>query len=80
MRNEFKIYKNFDFSFTLNAKLGSIYQNNEIKNQDRFYDRANFYEGLTGHRITRSTIMRRLTQMQVSGQLIQALLSYVSAM
>lgn len=44
IRNEFKIYKNFDFSFTLNAKLGSIYQNNEIKNQDRFYDRANFYD------------------------------------
>jgi TonB-linked SusC/RagA family outer membrane protein len=44
MRNEFRIYKNFDFSFTLNAKLGSIYQNNEIKNQDRFYDRANFYQ------------------------------------
>jgi TonB-linked SusC/RagA family outer membrane protein len=44
MRNEFKIYKNFDFSFTLNAKLGSIYQNNEIKNQDRFYDRSNYFD------------------------------------
>lgn len=44
MRNEFKFFKSFDFSFTLNAKLGSIYQNNEIKNQDRFYDRANFFQ------------------------------------
>jgi TonB-linked SusC/RagA family outer membrane protein len=44
MRNEFKIYKNWDFSFTLYARVGGIYQNNEAKNVDRFYDRANFYQ------------------------------------
>lgn len=44
MRNEFKIYKNWDFSFTLYARMGGIYQFNEAKNVDRFYDRANFYQ------------------------------------
>lgn len=43
LRNEFRIYQNFDFSFTLNAKMGNIYQRNEDKNSDHFYDRSNFY-------------------------------------
>jgi TonB-linked SusC/RagA family outer membrane protein len=44
LRNEFRIYQNFDFSFTLYARSGQIYQYNEAKNVDRFYDRANFYQ------------------------------------
>lgn len=49
MRNEFKIYKNFDFSFTLYAKMGQITRFNEATNGERnqglvFYDRVNFYE------------------------------------
>jgi hypothetical protein len=44
LRNEFKVYKNFDFSFTLYAKVGQLYQFNEAKNVDMFYDRANFYQ------------------------------------
>jgi hypothetical protein len=44
LRNEFRIYKDFDFSFTLYARMGQIYQYNEAKNVDRFYDRANFYQ------------------------------------
>jgi TonB-linked SusC/RagA family outer membrane protein len=44
LRNEFKIYKNFDFSFTLYSRIGQIYQFNESKNVDRFYNRSNFYQ------------------------------------
>ena len=50
MRNEFKIYKNFDFSFTLYAKMGQRSTFNEATNGARnnsnniFYDRVNFYE------------------------------------
>ncbi len=50
MRNEFKIYKNFDFSFTLYAKAGQLSTFNEATNGARnggnnvFYDRVNFYE------------------------------------
>lgn len=49
MRNEFKLYKNFDFSFTLYAKMGQITRFNEATNGERnqglvFYDRVNFYE------------------------------------
>jgi TonB-linked SusC/RagA family outer membrane protein len=44
LRNEFRVYKNFDFSFTLNSKIGQVYNFNEAKNVDRFYDRANFYQ------------------------------------
>lgn len=44
LRNEFRLYKNFDLSFTLYARLGQIYQFNEAKNVDRFYDRSNFYQ------------------------------------
>jgi len=50
MRNEFKIYKNFDFSFTLYAKIGQLTTFNEATNGARnnsnniFYDRVNFYE------------------------------------
>jgi hypothetical protein len=50
MRNEFKIYKNFDFSFTLYARTGQLSTFNEATNGARnnsnniFYDRVNFYE------------------------------------
>ena len=50
MRNEFKIYKNFDFSFVLYARAGQITLFNEATNGARngsnnvFYDRVNFYE------------------------------------
>ena len=50
LRNEFKIYKNFDFSFTLYAKMGQLSTFNEATNGARnnsnniFYDRVNFYE------------------------------------
>ncbi|MEO7766045.1 MAG: TonB-dependent receptor, partial [Ferruginibacter sp.] len=50
MRNEFKIYKNFDFTFTLYAKAGQLTTFNEATNGARnnsnnvFYDRVNFYE------------------------------------
>lgn len=49
LRNEFKIYKNFDFSFTLYAKIGQITRFNEATNGERnqglvFYDRVNFYQ------------------------------------
>lgn len=44
LRNEFKIYKNFDFSFTLYSKMGQLSQFNEAKNVDNFYDRSQFYQ------------------------------------
>ncbi len=50
MRNEFKMYKNFDFSFTLYARAGQLSTFNEATNGARngsnnvFYDRVNFYE------------------------------------
>lgn len=44
LRNDFKLYKNFEFSFTLYAKMGQLYQFNESKNVDAFYDRSNFYQ------------------------------------
>jgi len=50
LRNEFKIYRNFDFSFTLYARAGQISTFNEQTNGARnnsnniFYDRVNFYE------------------------------------
>ncbi len=44
LRNEFKLYKNWDFSFTLYAKMGQLSQFNEAKNVDNFYDRSQFYE------------------------------------
>ncbi|MES2005399.1 MAG: SusC/RagA family TonB-linked outer membrane protein [Bacteroidota bacterium] len=44
LRNEFKIYKNFDFSFTLYAKMGQLTRFNEAKNVDNFYDRSQFYQ------------------------------------
>lgn len=43
LRNDFKIFKNFDFSFTLYAKMGQLSQFNQAKNVDRFYNRSNFY-------------------------------------
>ena len=44
LRNEFKIYKNFDFSFTLYAKMGQLTNFDEAKNVDNFYDRSQFYQ------------------------------------
>ena len=44
LRNEFKIYQNFAFSFTLYAKMGQLSQFNEAKNVDHFYDRSEFYQ------------------------------------
>jgi hypothetical protein len=50
LRNDFKIYKNFDFSFTLYAKMGQLSTFNEATNGARnnsdniFYDRVNFYQ------------------------------------
>jgi TonB-linked SusC/RagA family outer membrane protein len=44
LRNEFKLYKNFDFSFTLYAKMGQLSRFNEAKNVDNFYDRSQFYQ------------------------------------
>ncbi|MBK8514443.1 MAG: TonB-dependent receptor [Saprospiraceae bacterium] len=44
LRNEFKLYKNFDFSFSLYGRLGQLSQFNEAKNVDRFYDRSQFYK------------------------------------
>lgn len=43
LRNEFRIYKNFDLSFTLYAKMGQLTQLNEAKNVDNFYNRSQFY-------------------------------------
>ncbi|MEO6547661.1 MAG: SusC/RagA family TonB-linked outer membrane protein [Ferruginibacter sp.] len=50
LRNDFKIYRNFDFSFTLYAKAGQLTTFNEATNGARnnsnniFYDRVNFYQ------------------------------------
>lgn len=43
LRNEFRLYKNFDFSFTLYSRSGQLTQFNEAKNVDLFYDRSQFY-------------------------------------
>ncbi len=43
LRNEFRIYKNFDFSFSLYSRAGQLRQFNEAKNVDLFYDRSQFY-------------------------------------
>ena len=48
IRNDFRIYKNFDFSFTLYAKIGQLTAFSEATNSllgggNVFYDRANFY-------------------------------------
>ena len=42
-RNEFNLYKNWDFSFALYARIGQVSQYNEAKNVDLFYDRSQFY-------------------------------------
>ncbi|MEI6583332.1 MAG: SusC/RagA family TonB-linked outer membrane protein [Chitinophagia bacterium] len=44
LRNEFKLYRSFDFAFTLYAKIGQLTQFNEAKNVDLFYDRSQFYQ------------------------------------
>jgi len=49
LRNDFRIYKNFDFSFTLYAKIGQLSSFSEATNSllnggNVFYDRANFYK------------------------------------
>ncbi len=43
-RNEFNLYKNWDVSFALYARIGQVSQYNEAKNVDRFYDRSQFYK------------------------------------
>jgi TonB-linked SusC/RagA family outer membrane protein len=43
LRNEFKLYKNWDISFALYSRLGQMSQFNEAKNVDLFYDRSQFY-------------------------------------
>lgn len=43
LRNEFRVLKNFDFSFVLYARTGQLSQFNEAKNVDNFYDRSEFY-------------------------------------
>ena len=42
-RNEFNIYKNFDFSFQLYAMWGQINDYNQAKNNAGFQDRQNSY-------------------------------------
>ena len=44
LRNEFTLYKNWDFSFQLYGRLGQLSQFNEAANTDRFYDRSQFYK------------------------------------
>ncbi len=44
IRNEFTIYKNWDFSFALYGRVGQLSQYNEAKNVDLFYDRSQFYK------------------------------------
>jgi hypothetical protein len=44
LRNEFKIFKNFDLSFSLYSRIGQKSQFNEAKNVDLFYDRSQFYQ------------------------------------
>ena len=44
LRNEFRLFNNFDFSFTLYGKFGQYGQFNQAKNVDRFYNRSNFYQ------------------------------------
>ena len=44
LRNEFTLYKNWDFSFQLYGRIGQLTQFNEAANTDRFYDRAQFYK------------------------------------
>jgi hypothetical protein len=43
LRNEFNVYKNFDFSFSLYGRIGQNTAYNEAKNVDLFYDRSQFY-------------------------------------
>ncbi|MCP1385060.1 SusC/RagA family TonB-linked outer membrane protein [Runella salmonicolor] len=43
-RNEFRLYKNFDFSFAIYGRIGQNTEFNEAKNVDRFYDRSQFYK------------------------------------
>jgi hypothetical protein len=44
LRNEFTIYKNWDFSFQLYGRFGMLSQFNEAANVDRFYDRSQFFK------------------------------------
>jgi TonB-linked SusC/RagA family outer membrane protein len=43
LRNEFRVFRNFDVSLTLYSKVGQLSQLNEAKNVDKFYNRSNFY-------------------------------------
>ncbi len=44
LRNEFTIFRDWDFSFALYARIGQLTQFNEAKNVDLFYDRSQFYK------------------------------------
>jgi hypothetical protein len=44
LRNEFTIYKNFDFSFQLYASWGQMNDYNQAKNNSGFQDRQNSYK------------------------------------
>lgn len=44
LRNEFRLFKSFDFAFNLYARMGQLTQFNEAKNVDLFYDRSQFYQ------------------------------------
>lgn len=44
MRQEFNLYKNFDFSFSLYGRIGQWTAFNEAKNVDLFYDRSQYYK------------------------------------
>ncbi len=44
MRQEFNLYKNFDFSFSLYGRIGQLTAFNEAKNVDLFYDRSQYYK------------------------------------
>ena len=49
LRNDFRIYKNFDLSFTLYAKIGQLSSfseatNSQLNGGNVFYDRSNFYK------------------------------------
>lgn len=43
LRNEFRVFRNFDVSLTLYSRIGQLSQLNEAKNVDKFYNRSNFY-------------------------------------
>ena len=49
LRNDFRVFKNFDLSFTLYAKIGQLSSfseatNSQLNGGNVFYDRSNFYK------------------------------------